>query len=103
MTIIGLIEDIRNSNRLDDIYDKYSLDRNAEAIEIFMEQSLGIDAPIHFFSIEETGCQLVIEKNGIEFISLFTTWELFERVKANIALTNHEIALGLLNYRINDA
>ena len=103
MTIVDLIEDIRNADSMDDIYNKHSLDRNAEAIEVFLENGLTVDAQIHFISVEESEYKLVTKKREFQLISLFTINELFEKVKDNIALTNNEIAAGIINYRINDA
>ena len=108
MKLTTLIDYLKNPNKLDQLFSDEKLNTDSEALEIYMEDSLGLESEIKIFEIEETEDNLVFEKNGVKYIQLFPVEHAIEVLNSYLNLagkehSNFEIASRLLEYRIKDA
>ena len=108
MKLIDLIKYLVNSDKLQELYTDKNLNSASEALLIYMQGELSLDSEIVFFEIEETGDDLVYEKNGIQYIQFFPIDYATELIESDLDLkgkqySDIEIAKRLLEYRIKDA
>lgn len=107
MKLEALVQNLENSNKLGELYDLLKLNKESEALLIYMEDELSFESDIHIFEIEETDDDLIYENNGLKFIQLFPlemTQEMVEEyVNTYKGISYYEIAQRLIDYRINDA
>jgi hypothetical protein len=97
---------LRQPNALNELYIDERLDRESEAVEIYMKDRLNIDSEIYFFNIEDTDDNLVFVKDSIEYYQLFTidyAVEIIKSFRFSDEVSNKEIAQRLIEYCINDA
>jgi hypothetical protein len=107
MKLIDLIDYLK-SDKLPDLYLKENLDTQSEALLIYMEGDLNIDATIKIFTIEETDDEAFYEKDGIKYEQLFPIEHAIELMTFDLSLmgknvSNSDAAKRLLEYRIKDA
>lgn len=108
MKLDELIEYLLDPEKLEGFYEEESVNNESEALLIYMEGALSLDAEIVFFGIEETEDDLVFEINGKKYFQLFPVDYAIELIESDLKLknkgyTNTEIAQRLLDYRLRDA
>ena len=109
MKLVDLIEFLKDQDELEQLFEREKLNTESEAIIICMERALDIESEIKLFEIEETGGNLVFEKNGIRYIELFPAYHAMEIIESYFdkpeekGYSNLEIAERLLEYREKDA
>ncbi|MEP6675852.1 MAG: hypothetical protein ABJA78_11875 [Ferruginibacter sp.] len=107
MKLENLIEYL-SPDKLNELYQIEGLNKNSEAIIIYMQGSLDLGSEIFFFEIEETEELVFFKKGEINYTELFPLEYAVELVESDLDLknkgkTNLEIAKRLLEYRIKDA
>ncbi len=107
MKLTDLIDYLTRVKQLEELYQKYNVSQDSEALLIYLQNKLSLQSPVIIFEIEETDDYLVFEKEGVKYEQLFSvnhTIELLEdlELKDN-GHSNLEIAKRLLKYRKNDA
>lgn len=108
MNLITLIGYIIDPVRREELYVQQRLDRESEALIIYMKESLSVDSDIYIYSIEETEDDLIFEKNGVKFIQFFPIDYALDLINSDLELmnkgfTDRNIAERLLEYRLKDA
>ncbi|MNL35095.1 hypothetical protein D3C87_1571060 [compost metagenome] len=71
-----------------------------------MKEKLHIDSDVEIFEIENTNGDIIFEKQGIRYITLFSAYHAAELIEDDLDLkgySNSAIAQRLLEYAINDA
>lgn len=107
MKLSDLIEYLRDTSKLDQLYMDENINVDTEAVEIYMKEALSLESEIKFFRIEETGDDLVFDKDNITYIQLFPVDHAIEVLGfLNLEEGKYdkfETARRLLDYRIKDA
>ena len=108
MKLIDIIEYLRHSDKLGQLYDRSNLSRDSEAILIYMKDSLDLSSDLKLFEIGRTQDDLVFIEDGVTYHQLFPVDHAVEILASYISdnekkLDNTELAKRLLDYRINDA
>ena len=108
MKLITLISKITDSAGLDQFYVEQKLDVESEALSLYMKESLNLDSEVYVFPIEETGDDLVFEKDGVKYVQFFPIEYALDLIESDLdlkarVLTDKEIAERLLEYRLRDA
>ncbi|MBL7881290.1 MAG: hypothetical protein JNN23_15765 [Chryseobacterium gambrini] len=107
MKLEDLVKYLGNSMKFDELYDLLKLNKESEALLIYMEDQINLESDTYIFEIEETDDYLTYENSGLKFIQLFPLEMAQEMVEEYLNIynniTSHEIAQRLIDYRINDA
>lgn len=108
MTLVELIPYLINPVKVNELYLKWDLNIESEALLICMKLKLDLDSEIVFFEIEETEGDLVFEKDEIIYFELFPLEYAIELIEFDLNLkdkgySDYEIAQRLLEYRQKDA
>lgn len=108
MSLSELVNYLISSNRLEEFYKDQGLNSESEALLIYMKVALNIDSEVSIFEIEETGDDLVFEKENVQYIQLFPLEYAVELIQEDLDLKDKgysdlQIAKRLLEYREKDA
>ncbi len=107
MKLEDLVKYLRDSVKLEELYDLLKLNKESEALLIYMEDQINLESDTYIFEIEQTDDYLAYENNGLKFVQLFPLEMAQEIVEEYINMynniTSYEIAQRLIEYRINDA
>ncbi|OJV78619.1 MAG: hypothetical protein BGO34_07370 [Bacteroidia bacterium 44-10] len=107
MKLVELIKYLTNPEQLDELYQEQGLNTESEALLIYLQGTLDLEADIAIFEIEETEDDLVFEKEGIQYVQLFPVDYAIELIESDLDLKDKgysdlEIAQRLLEYRQKD-
>ena len=107
MKLVELIKYLTNPEQLDELYQEQGLNTESEALLIYLQGTLDLEADIAIFEIEETEDDLVFEKEGIQYVQLFPVDYAIELIESDLDLKDKgysdlEIAHRLLDYRQTD-
>ena len=79
----------------------------SEALIIYMESCLDLDSDVFVFPVEETEDDLLFEKDGLRYHQLFSIDYTLDLIGSDLSkimrLSSQEIAIRLLQFRLNDA
>ena len=108
MKLKDLIDFLNDTDLLDKLYQQEGLNKDSEAILIYMKDFLNIESEIILLEIEETEDNVVFVRDGIRYIQLFPLEYTIDLIEFDLDLknkgyTNFEIAERLLEYRERDA
>ena len=108
MKLVELIKFLKEPSLLSELYADKGLNKNSEAILVYMKESIDINSEIVFFEIEETEDRIFYEKNNQKFVQLSFVEHLTNIIRFDLNLLNSDyddfyIAQRLVNYRINNA
>lgn len=108
MKLIDLVKYLTNPESLDKLLQELGLNRESEALLIYMKSTLDLTSEIIILEIEETEDELIFEKEEIKYIQLFPIDHTTDLIKFDLSLKDKgysdlEIAKRLLEYRIYDA
>jgi hypothetical protein len=108
MTLIELIPYLINPVKLNELYLKWDLNIESEALLICMKLKLDLDSEIVFFEIEETEGYLIFEKDEMKYFELFPLEHAIDLIEFDLNLKDKgysdlEIAKRLFEYRQKDA
>jgi hypothetical protein len=108
MKLIELINYFRDGGSFEKFCKKYSLNADAEVIEVYMTKPFSLDKDLAFFEIEKTKGLIKYISNDTTFYNLFDFYyflDVIEDLKKekNKKLSNYEIAKNILSYAIRDA
>lgn len=108
MKLVELIPYLINPVKLNELYLKWDLNIESEALLICMKLKLDLDSEIVFFEIEETEGDLVFEKDEMTYFELFPLEYAIGLIEFDLNLkdkgySDYEIAQRLLEYRHKDA
>jgi hypothetical protein len=106
MKLEHLIPYLRGPEKLVELYSKESLNSESEAILVYMENSLSLGSKISFFDIEDTDDDLNYLCNDVTYIQLLPLDLIKDLIESTLdiqGMTNREVALRILEYRVNDA
>jgi hypothetical protein len=86
----------------------YSLDVDAEVIEVYMQKPFSIDSDLAFFEIEKTEGNIEYFSDGFKYYNLFDFYYFFDMIDElkegdNKKLSDKEVAERALSYTIKDA
>lgn len=103
-----LINLLSDPDGLGQLLTEMNVNKASETLLIYMKHSLDVESEVIMLPIEETEDDLVIEKNGAVFYQLFSLDTTVELIEFDLNLRNKgysdlEIAIRLLEYRLNDA
>lgn len=107
MKLIDLIKYL-NPENLNELIQQQGLNAESEALLIYMQEDLNLEAEISILEIEETEDEIVFEKEGIQYIQLFAIEHAIDLIEHDLNLKDKgysdiEIAERLLEYRKYDA
>jgi len=99
---------LTNPEQLEELYQEQGLNTESEALLIYLQGDLNLESDVFIFEIEETEDDLVVEKEGIQYIQLFPVDYTIELIESDLDLKDKgysdlEIAQRLLEYRQKDA
>ncbi|MBB1150184.1 MULTISPECIES: hypothetical protein [unclassified Myroides] len=108
MKLVELINYLMNPKLLVGLYQEQGLNKQSEALLIYMQETLSLESSIVIFEIEETDDDLVFEKEGIQYVQLFPVDYAITLIDFDLELkdkgySNLKIAQMLLEYRKKDA
>lgn len=108
MKLVELINYLMNPKLLVGLYQEQGLNKQSEALLIYMQETLSLESSIVIFEIEETNDDLVFEKEGIQYVQLFPVDYAIALIDFDLELkgkgySNLKIAQMLLEYRKKDA
>lgn len=108
MKLVELIKYLTNPEQLEELYQEQGLNTESEALLIYLRGALDLGADIAIFEIEETGDDLVFEKEEIQYVQLFPVDYAIELIESDLDLKDKgysdlEITQRLLAYRQKDA
>lgn len=108
MNLSELIMHLINPTQLEMFCRQQGSNVGSEALLIYMKGSLSLDSEITILGIEETGDDIIFEKNGVRYIQLFPLDYAVELIKSDLDLKDKgysyiEIAQRLLEFREKDA
>lgn len=108
MKLVDLIKYLMNPEKLDNFLQNQGLNTDSEALLIYMQEYLNVEAEISILEIEETEDDLVFEKEGIRYIQLFPIEYAIDLIENDLNLkgkgySDLEIAERLIKYRNYDA
>lgn len=107
MKLIDLIKYL-NPENLNELVQQQGLNADSEALLIYMQEDLNLEAEISILEIEETEDEIVFEKEGIRYIQLFPIDHAIDLIEHDLNLKDKgysdlQIAERLLEYRKYDA
>ncbi|PQA56755.1 hypothetical protein [Siphonobacter curvatus] len=105
MIFHDLIPYLLDPDRLESLYEPYTLNKEAEYILVYAIEDLTLDAEIVFFDPEETDDYLTFEKDGVKYVQFFSidhAIDLLDQLELR-GKPIKQIAKRLLKYRIYDA
>lgn len=107
MILEDLIPHLLQHRTLGAIYSDLKIASVSEAILIYMKDRLAIESDIVFFEIEETDDEQYYTRDGVDYVQLFPVELAIEFLDMlNLRrpeLTPRDIAIRLIEYRLNDA
>ena len=106
MKLIDLIAFFRQGGTLEEFCKAQKLEEDAEVIEIYAREPVGVESELGFFPIEETEGQTEFESEGVHYHNLFDFFyflDVIEKVKGSEEPTNSELARKLFAYAMDDA
>ena len=108
MNLVEIIKYLTDPEKLKELYKEQGLNTESEALLIYMQETLNLDSEISFFELEETEDNLFFEKDGKQYIQLFSLDYAVELIELDLNLKDNgysdmKIAERLLDYRKNDA
>jgi hypothetical protein len=108
MKLIDLVPYLVNRERLNQLYDKRKADINSDILLIYMVDIIDIESDVVIFDIKETDDLLFFNKDGVEYVQLFTVDHTADLIEYDLELKDQgysdlQIAERLVSYRINDA
>ncbi len=107
MKLIELVQHLENLNEAELLLSKEFPDVEFDLVELYMNPNINIDSNIKFVNIDEVPDDTHIELEGIQyvdFLPLHLVQEMVEEYKkSSEKYSDHDIAIKILNYRINDA
>lgn len=108
MKLVDLIAYFRQGGSFESFCQEYSLDAEAEVIEVYMAKPFSLDTNLSFFEIEKTEGSIEYISSRITFYNLFDFYyflDVIEDLKegGNKELSDREVANRLLSYAIKDA
>ena len=108
MKLVDIIEYLRHSEKVTQLYDSSNLSSDSEAILIYMKDSLDLNSDLRLLEIEKTGDDLVFIENGVTYHQLFPVEHAVEILASYFSenekkLDSVGLAKRLMDYRINDA
>lgn len=108
MKLVEIIRYLTNSNLIEQWYRESNVDPETEAVFICCKEKLDIDSDVYLFTIDETNGELFFEKNGVKYCELFEVEHAVNLIEYDLKLKNRgytdmQIAVRLLEYRLNDA
>ena len=108
MKLVEIIKYLVDPEKIKELYQEQGLNTESEALLIYMQETLNLDSEISFFEIEETEDNLFFEKDGKQYIQLFSIDYAVELIELDLNLkdkgySDMKIAERLLDYRKNDA
>jgi len=108
MNLVEIIKYLTDPEKLKELYKEQGLNTESEALLIYMQETLNLDSEISFFELEETEDNLFFEKDGKQYIQLFSLDYAVELIELDLNLkdkgySDMKIAERLLDYRKNDA
>ncbi|OJW02648.1 MAG: hypothetical protein BGO52_00605 [Sphingobacteriales bacterium 44-61] len=107
MNLLELIKYLLDPKLLRTLYQERGINRDSEALLIYLSESLSLNSEVEIFAIEETEDNLVFEKDGVRYIQLFPLDYTLDLINFDLDLigkgySDLEIAKRLLNYRERD-
>lgn len=108
MKLIDLIKYLINPENLNELIQQQGLNAESEALLIYMQEDLNLEAEISILEIEETEDEIVFEKEGIRYIQLFPIDHAIDLIEHDLNLKDKgysdlQIAERLLEYKKYDA
>ncbi len=108
MKLEDLIAYFRKAGVFEDFCQDYSLDVEAEVIEVYMQKPFSLDSDLAFFEIEKTEGNIEHISDGVKYYNLFDFYyflDMIEELKEgdNKKLSDKEVAERVLSYAIKDA
>lgn len=106
MKLIDLISFFRRGGAFEDFCKAQKLNEEAEVIEIYAQEPVGLEAELGFFPIEETEGRVEFQSEGVRYHNLFDFFyflEVIEDIKGSEKPTDAELAQKLFSYAIKDA
>lgn len=108
MKLVELIKYLIEPEKLGQLYQSYQLNIESEALLIYLQRNLALEADIAIFEIEETEDDILFEKDEIQYIQLFPLDYAIDLIAFDLDLKNKgytdlEIAQRLLEYRKRDS
>lgn len=108
MKLLDIIDYLRDSDRVGQLYNILNLPQDSETILIYMTDSLSLDSDLKFFDVEKTDDNLIFTENGVTYHQFFPLDFAVEIVESYFSdqekgLDNTGLAKRLMDYRINDA
>lgn len=95
-------------NLLDELYSTLNINTQSEALLIYMQDAISVNAEVHIMELEETEDDIVYEKNGVKYVQFFPVKYAIDLIRYDLQLLDKgysdlEIGRRLLEYRLNDA
>ncbi len=108
MNLTELVKYLTNPEKLDALYQDVKVNKESDALLIFMKDALTLDSEIIIIEIEATGGEVLFEKDGIKYVELFPIDIAIELIESDLNLketgySDMSIAERLLDYRRRDA
>lgn len=108
MNLVDVVSFFRTGGTYSSFCSKYGLNKDAEAIEFYMEKPFGLDKDVVFFEIEETKGRTCYKFNDVEYHNLFDIYYFLDVIEEsmneeNISISDEALGKKLLDYVINDA
>ncbi len=106
MKLLELIPFLKTFNEAERCAKKQLPDTEFDLIQLYMKNGIDIESDIAFFDGDIIPGNMLIEVNGIQYVSLFPLYMAQEIVEAHITenmFNNCEIAERMIEYRIYDA
>jgi len=108
MKYLEFISYLINPQKLEGLYEKIGINKESEALLIYMKGALNVASDISLFEIEETDDDLIFEKQGVIYYQLFEIEHAIDLIERDLQLKDRgyselQIAQRLLDYRVNDA
>lgn len=108
MKLAEIIRYLTNPNLIEQCYQQSNIDPDNGAVFICCKEKLDIDSDVYLFTIDETKSELFFEKNDVKYCELFEVEHAVNLIEYDLKLKNRgytdmQIAVRLLEYRLNDA